>query len=55
MVGWVQNHGVTELALPRRIVIAEAIPILATGKTDYLSVQKLVKADMEKETPPQSG
>jgi acyl-[acyl-carrier-protein]-phospholipid O-acyltransferase/long-chain-fatty-acid--[acyl-carrier-protein] ligase len=41
MVGWAQNHGVTELALPRRIVVIDAIPILATGKTDYVSVQKM--------------
>jgi acyl-[acyl-carrier-protein]-phospholipid O-acyltransferase/long-chain-fatty-acid--[acyl-carrier-protein] ligase len=41
MVGWAQNHGVTELALPRRVVLVEVIPLLATGKTDYVSVQKL--------------
>lgn len=41
MVGWAQNHGVTELALPRRVVLVNAIPTLATGKTDYLSVQKM--------------
>jgi acyl-[acyl-carrier-protein]-phospholipid O-acyltransferase / long-chain-fatty-acid--[acyl-carrier-protein] ligase len=43
MVGWAQNHGVTELALPRRIVPVQSIPVLATGKTDYLSVQKLAE------------
>jgi acyl-[acyl-carrier-protein]-phospholipid O-acyltransferase/long-chain-fatty-acid--[acyl-carrier-protein] ligase len=47
MVGWAQNHGVTELALPRRVVWVEAIPILATGKTDYLSVRKLVESAPE--------
>ena len=45
MVVWAQNHGVTELALPRRIVMVDAIPILATGKTDYVSVQKMAEAD----------
>ena len=44
MVGWAQNHGVTELALPRRLILVETIPILATGKTDYVSVQKLADA-----------
>ena len=43
MVGWAQNHGVTELALPRRVVLVESIPALATGKTDYVSVQKLAE------------
>jgi len=47
MVGWAQNHGVTELALPRRVVWVEAIPILATGKTDYVSVQKMAQGDLE--------
>ncbi|HET7084396.1 MAG TPA: AMP-binding protein [Rhizomicrobium sp.] len=45
MVGWAQNHGVAELALPRRLVLVDAIPVLATGKTDYVSVQKMAEAD----------
>jgi len=47
MVGWAQNHGVTELALPRRVVLVDAIPKLATGKTDYVSVQKLAEESSE--------
>ncbi len=42
LVAWAQNHGVSELAVPRRIVVAEALPVLGTGKTDYVTVQKLV-------------
>jgi acyl-[acyl-carrier-protein]-phospholipid O-acyltransferase/long-chain-fatty-acid--[acyl-carrier-protein] ligase len=38
---------VTELALPRRIVLVDAIPTLATGKTDYVSVQKMAQAGLE--------
>lgn len=47
MVGWAQNHGVTELALPRRLILIESIPLLATGKTDYVSVKKMVAAGDE--------
>jgi acyl-[acyl-carrier-protein]-phospholipid O-acyltransferase/long-chain-fatty-acid--[acyl-carrier-protein] ligase len=47
MVGWAQNHGVTELALPRRLILVEAIPMLATGKTDYVSVQKMAIAQAD--------
>jgi acyl-[acyl-carrier-protein]-phospholipid O-acyltransferase/long-chain-fatty-acid--[acyl-carrier-protein] ligase len=47
MVGWAQNHGVTELALPRRVVLVNAIPHLATGKTDYVSVQRLAELPVE--------
>jgi acyl-[acyl-carrier-protein]-phospholipid O-acyltransferase/long-chain-fatty-acid--[acyl-carrier-protein] ligase len=47
MVGWAQNHGVSELALPRRVVLVNTVPVLATGKTDYVSVQRLAEQTME--------
>ena len=40
-LSWTQNHGVPELAVPRRILQVQAIPVLGTGKTDYVRVQKL--------------
>jgi len=39
----------TELALPRQVIPVDSIPVLATGKTDYVSVQKLA------EKPPDSS
>jgi acyl-[acyl-carrier-protein]-phospholipid O-acyltransferase/long-chain-fatty-acid--[acyl-carrier-protein] ligase len=36
--GWVHNHGVHELAIPRRVVHVDSIPVLGTGKTDYAKV-----------------
>ena len=45
LVGWAQNHGVSELAVPRRILVVDAIPVLGTGKTDYVAVQKAVAAE----------
>jgi len=44
LVGWAHNHGVPEIAVPRRIVVAESVPVLGTGKTDYVKVQKLIEA-----------
>jgi acyl-[acyl-carrier-protein]-phospholipid O-acyltransferase/long-chain-fatty-acid--[acyl-carrier-protein] ligase len=44
LASWAQSHGVSELAVPRRIMTVEAVPTLATGKTDYVAVQKLVEA-----------
>jgi acyl-[acyl-carrier-protein]-phospholipid O-acyltransferase/long-chain-fatty-acid--[acyl-carrier-protein] ligase len=41
-VGWAHNHGVPELAVPRRFVKVDEIPVLGTGKTDYVKVQKMV-------------
>jgi acyl-[acyl-carrier-protein]-phospholipid O-acyltransferase/long-chain-fatty-acid--[acyl-carrier-protein] ligase len=45
LVGWARNHGVSELTVPRRVLVVESIPLLATGKTDYVTVQKLVQAE----------
>ena len=43
LVGWAHNHGVPDLAVPRRIVHVEAVPVLGTGKTNYVAVEKTVK------------
>ncbi len=45
LVGWAQNHGVTELAVPRRIIHTDNIPVLGTGKTDYVKVEKIIRAE----------
>ena len=42
LLTWIQNHGVAELAAPRRIVHFSEIPLLGTGKTDYVSIQKIL-------------
>ena len=41
LVGWAQSHGVAEIALPRRIIYTDEIPVLGTGKPDYAKVEKL--------------
>ncbi len=40
LIGWAQNHGVSELAVPRHILTLSALPVLGSGKTDYASIQK---------------
>jgi acyl-[acyl-carrier-protein]-phospholipid O-acyltransferase/long-chain-fatty-acid--[acyl-carrier-protein] ligase len=42
--GWVSNHGVQELAIPRRFIEIDHIPVLGTGKTDYTKVTRHVSA-----------
>ncbi len=42
-VSWVQNHGVTELAVPRRVLYVAEITALGTGKTDYMAARKYVE------------
>jgi acyl-[acyl-carrier-protein]-phospholipid O-acyltransferase/long-chain-fatty-acid--[acyl-carrier-protein] ligase len=46
LVAWAQNHGVSATAIPRRILVIPAVPTLATGKTDYVAVEKLARAEM---------
>jgi len=41
LLAWAQHHGVSELAVPRRLLVVPAIPVLGTGKTDYVTVQKM--------------
>ncbi len=50
ILAWAQNHGVPELAVPRRIVHVEQVPVLGTGKTDYSNVQKAVLANLAADT-----
>ncbi len=47
LIGWAHNHGVSELAVPRRIVNVADIPVLGTGKTNYGAVQKIVEAALQ--------
>jgi acyl-[acyl-carrier-protein]-phospholipid O-acyltransferase/long-chain-fatty-acid--[acyl-carrier-protein] ligase len=37
--------GASELAVPRRVVKAPDIPVLGTGKTDYVAVQRLAETE----------
>jgi acyl-[acyl-carrier-protein]-phospholipid O-acyltransferase/long-chain-fatty-acid--[acyl-carrier-protein] ligase len=39
-----RDKGVPELAVPRKIVIIDALPLLGTGKTDYVSLKKMAEA-----------
>ncbi|HVW73366.1 MAG TPA: AMP-binding protein [Rhizomicrobium sp.] len=45
LIGWAQNHGVPEISIPRRVLVVDSLPMLATGKTDYVSVQKMAEAE----------
>ena len=40
-----QKLGAPELAVPRRIVRAPDIPVLGSGKTDYVAVQRMAEAE----------
>lgn len=39
---WMKEHGATELMVPSDILIVEALPLLGSGKTDYVELNRLV-------------
>ncbi len=41
LMRWAQSHGVAEISVPKKIVTVESVPVLGTGKLDYVSVGKL--------------
>ncbi|MAK61946.1 MAG: 2-acylglycerophosphoethanolamine acyltransferase [Ponticaulis sp.] len=51
MLAWAQNHGVSELSVPRKVFKVDAIPVLGTGKIDYGAVSKLAYDLAGVETP----
>jgi len=40
-----QSLGAPELAVPRKIIKTSEVPVLGTGKTDYVAVQRMAEAD----------
>lgn len=42
---WARNSGAPELAVPKKILKVKEVPVLGTGKTDYVTIQKLAEAD----------
>lgn len=45
MAEWARTHGAPELAVPKKIVRVAEVPVLGTGKTDYVGIQQMVEAD----------
>ncbi len=45
-VSFAKNHGVTELAIPKKIIVVDEIPVLGTGKTNYGMVQRMTEEAM---------
>jgi acyl-[acyl-carrier-protein]-phospholipid O-acyltransferase/long-chain-fatty-acid--[acyl-carrier-protein] ligase len=45
LVAHAQAVGAPEIAAPRKIIRVTAVPVLGTGKTDYVAVQRMVEAE----------
>lgn len=42
IIAYASKNGLSELMIPKKIVTVDSIPVLATGKTDYVSLKKSV-------------
>jgi len=42
---WARSHGAPELAVPKKIMRVGEVPVLGTGKTDYVAIQQMVDLD----------
>ena len=45
LVAHAQFIGAPELAVPRKIIKVPEVPVLGTGKTDYVAIQRMAEAD----------
>ncbi|MBC7768401.1 MAG: AMP-binding protein [Phycisphaerales bacterium] len=41
LLAWCKANGASELAVPKKIVVIEEIPVLGSGKTDYVVLQRM--------------
>lgn len=46
LLHWLQNHGVSELSLPRKLLQVAEIPLLGSGKMDIGKVQEIAKKEL---------
>lgn len=42
---WARSHGAPELAVPKKILRVAEVPVLGTGKTDYVAIQQMAELD----------
>ncbi|MEP6343037.1 MAG: AMP-binding protein [Maricaulaceae bacterium] len=45
LLTWAQSHGVAEISVPKKVISVKELPVLGTGKLDYVSVTKIAKGE----------
>ncbi|MEZ5927097.1 MAG: AMP-binding protein [Parvularculaceae bacterium] len=46
LIAWARSHGVPEIAVPRTVITVDSVPVLGTGKMDYVGVARLAEEGM---------
>lgn len=46
LLAWARSHGVPEIAVPKTIVNVAEVPVLGSGKMDYVAVRRLAEAGL---------
>jgi acyl-[acyl-carrier-protein]-phospholipid O-acyltransferase/long-chain-fatty-acid--[acyl-carrier-protein] ligase len=44
LAAWAKENGAPELTVPKKIIKLPEVPVLGTGKTDYVAIQKMADA-----------
>ncbi len=47
LAAWARSHGAPELAVPKKILKVPQVPVLGTGKTDYVAIQRMAETDAQ--------
>lgn len=45
LANWAKENGTPALAIPKKILKVETVPLLGSGKTDYITLQKLAEIE----------
>jgi acyl-[acyl-carrier-protein]-phospholipid O-acyltransferase/long-chain-fatty-acid--[acyl-carrier-protein] ligase len=48
LIDHAKSIGAPEIAVPRKIIRVQEIPVLGTGKTDYVAIQRMVDAELSR-------
>jgi acyl-[acyl-carrier-protein]-phospholipid O-acyltransferase / long-chain-fatty-acid--[acyl-carrier-protein] ligase len=48
LIAHAHKIGAPEIAVPRKIIRVPEIPVLGTGKTDYVALQRIVDAELRR-------
>ncbi len=54
LLTWSQTHGVAEIAIPKKIVHVDEVPVLGSGKLNYGQITALAKAQLAPSEAPAS-